>query len=78
MVFRVNVRHYLRDTPESPGTPSSTNSQLRVYKHRRTLEYLQIVFTNLQMSGDSQGPLGDYLGEYFLESPRGLLEFRDL
>ncbi len=50
------------------GPRSRANFQLRVYKHRRTLlEYLSTVFTNLQMSGDSQRPLGDYLGDYFGE-----------
>ena len=46
-----------RHSPESPGTPytSCANFQLMVYKLRRTLlEYLSTVFTNLQMSGDSQ------------------------
>ena len=66
MVFRYNLlsrnipspRHSL----ESPGTPSLVNF------HRRTpLEHLPTVFTNLQMSGDSQRPFRDYFGDYFGE-----------
>ena len=60
----------LQETPLNlQGPPySRANFQLRVYKHWRTLlEYLSTVLTNLQMSGDSQRALGDYLGDYFGE-----------
>ena len=52
----------------SRSPPNHSDFQLRVYKVPMTLlEYLSTVFTNLLMSGDSQRPLGDYLGDNFGE-----------
>ena len=62
----------LRGTPESPDPLAGF--QLRVCGLRGTLlDYLSTIFTNLQMSGDSQRLLGDYLGDYLQEYLREYL-----